>query len=132
MSDFLDRFGQVNNHGTSYFSAARQGTIVGLLCIGTLIGCLFCGWLVGKIGRKYTISASAFFYILGVIIEIISTTSWTQFSMGRFTAGLGIGSLSTAVPMYQSESCPKTIRSVMSVLIVPNEASNFGTAVLPC
>lgn len=30
--------------------------------------------------------------------------------MGRFTAGLGIGALSTVVPMYQSESIPKRIR----------------------
>lgn len=30
--------------------------------------------------------------------------------MGRFAAGLGIGALSTVVPMYQSESIPKRIR----------------------
>jgi SP family sugar:H+ symporter-like MFS transporter len=30
--------------------------------------------------------------------------------MGRFAAGLGIGALSTVVPMYQSESIPKPIR----------------------
>lgn len=30
--------------------------------------------------------------------------------MGRFAAGLGIGALSTVVPMYQSESTPKRIR----------------------
>lgn len=30
--------------------------------------------------------------------------------MGRFVAGLGIGALSTVVPMYQSESIPKRIR----------------------
>jgi SP family sugar:H+ symporter-like MFS transporter len=32
--------------------------------------------------------------------------------MGRFVAGLGIGALSTVVPMYQSESIPKRIRGV--------------------
>src|SRR6187402_3801296 len=99
MSDFLERFGEGGK-----FSAARQGTIVGLLCIGTLVGCLTSGWLCDKIGRRYTISSSAFFYIIGVIIEITSSTQWVQFAMGRFTAGLGIGALSTSVPMYQSES----------------------------
>ena len=105
MSDFLERFGEDGK-----FSAARQGTIVGLLCIGTLVGCLTSGWLCDKIGRRYTISSSAFFYIIGVIIEITSSTQWVQFAMGRFTAGLGIGALSTSVPMYQSESVPKNIR----------------------
>lgn len=54
---------------------------------------------------------SAFFYIIGVIIEITSEDVWVQFAMGRFAAGLGIGALSTVVPMYQSESIPKRIRS---------------------
>ncbi|KAI9053190.1 hypothetical protein LZ554_003456 [Drepanopeziza brunnea f. sp. 'monogermtubi'] len=105
MSDFLDRFGE-----NGEFSAVRQGTIVGLLCIGTLIGCLVSGWLADKIGRRYTISSSAFFYIIGVVIEITSDRQWVQFAMGRFTAGLGIGALSTSVPMYQTESVPKNIR----------------------
>ncbi|XMA18173.1 hypothetical protein WAI453_010964 [Rhynchosporium graminicola] len=108
MDDFLERFGD-----EGIFSSARQGTIVGLLCIGTLIGCLVSGWLCDRIGRRYTISSSAFFYIIGVVIEITSQNSWVQFAMGRFTAGLGIGALSTSVPMYQSESVPKNIRGAM-------------------
>ncbi|KAK3064707.1 hypothetical protein LTS18_004708 [Coniosporium uncinatum] len=105
MSDFLERFGE-NGH----FSAIRQGTIVGLLAIGTLIGCLCSAPLADTFGRRLTISGSAFFYIIGVIIEVTSSTVWVQFAMGRFTAGLGIGALSTVVPMYQSESIPRKIR----------------------
>lgn len=108
MSDFLERFGE-----NGEFSAVRQGTIVALLCAGTLVGCLASGVICDKIGRRYTISASAFFYIIGVIIEITSDTEWVQFAMGRFAAGLGIGALSTSVPMYQSESVPKSIRGAV-------------------
>ena len=107
MSDFIARFGEDGK-----FGAARAGTIVGLLCIGTLVGCLISGWMCDKIGRRYMISSSAFFYIIGVAIEVTSTHHWVQFAMGRFTAGLGIGALSTSVPMYQSESVPKSIRGV--------------------
>ncbi|KAH6662767.1 hypothetical protein B0J14DRAFT_553651 [Halenospora varia] len=105
MSDFLDRFGQ-----DGAFTPVRQGTIVALLCAGTLVGCLASGVICDKIGRKWTISSSAFFYIIGVVIEITSERQWVQFAMGRFAAGLGIGALSTSVPMYQSESVPKAIR----------------------
>jgi SP family sugar:H+ symporter-like MFS transporter len=105
MSDFLARFGQDGK-----FSAVRQGTIVGLLCIGTLTGCLLSGWICDRLGRKWTISSAAFFYIIGVVIEVSSERQWVQFAMGRFTAGIGIGALSTSVPMYQSESVPKNIR----------------------
>ncbi|KAF2008540.1 general substrate transporter [Aaosphaeria arxii CBS 175.79] len=105
MPDFIERFGD-----NGEFSAVRQGTIVGLLAIGTMIGCLSSAPLADTFGRRLTISGSAFFYIIGVIIEITSKTVWAQFAMGRFTAGLGIGALSTVVPMYQSESIPKRIR----------------------
>ncbi|KAG0652532.1 Hexose transporter 2 [Hyphodiscus hymeniophilus] len=113
MSDFLQRFGQRNatEQEIFYFSPARQGTIVALLSAGTLVGCLGSGWICDTIGRRFTISAAAFFYIIGVIIEITSSTVWPQFAMGRFVAGLGIGALSVAVPMYQSESVPKNIRA---------------------
>jgi SP family sugar:H+ symporter-like MFS transporter len=67
--------------------------------------------LADTFGRRLTISGSAFFYIIGVIIEITSEKAWIQFAMGRLVAGLGIGALSTVVPMYQSESIPKRIRS---------------------
>lgn len=108
MSDFLARFGQDGK-----FTAVRQGTIVSLLCAGTLVGCLASGRFCDTMGRRYTISAAAFFYIIGVIIETTSTTFWVQFAMGRFVAGLGIGALSTSVPMYQSESVPKNIRGAV-------------------
>ncbi|TKA64035.1 hypothetical protein B0A49_07358 [Cryomyces minteri] len=108
MSDFVERFGE-----NGAFSAVRSGTIVGLLSAGTLIGCLISAPLADKLGRRYTISASAFFYIVGVLIEITSSTDWVQFAMGRFAAGLGIGALSTSVPMYQSESIPKAIRGAV-------------------
>lgn len=107
-TDFIARFGQNGS-----FSNARQGTIVGLLCIGTLLGCLISAPVADRIGRKLSISFWAFFYIVGVIIEITSDTKWYQFAIGRLVAGFGIGSLSTCVPMYQSESIPRRIRGAV-------------------
>ncbi|KAF2753871.1 MFS monosaccharide transporter-like protein [Pseudovirgaria hyperparasitica] len=108
-SDFRQRFAE---HGRD-FSNARSGTIVALLCIGTLLGCLISAPLADRIGRRYTISSAALFYIIGVIIEITSSTKWYQFAIGRLVAGLGIGALSVTVPMYQSESVPKKIRGTI-------------------
>ncbi|KAK7731298.1 hexose transporter hxt5 [Botryosphaeria dothidea] len=109
MSDFISRFADSNGN----FSPARNGTIVGLLCIGTLLGCLISAPLADKIGRKLSISFWAFFYIIGVIIEITSDQVWAQFAVGRLIGGFGIGSLSTCVPMYQSESVPAAIRGAV-------------------
>jgi len=108
MSDFLNRFAE-NGH----FTPAREGTIVGLFSIGCLVGCLISPSFADRLGRKYSISASAFLYIVGIIIEITSTTVWAQFAMGRFVSGLGIGAMSSLVPMWQSETIPKSIRGAV-------------------
>ena len=34
--------------------------------------------------------------------------------MGRFVAGLGVGALSAAVPMYQAEAAPSQIRGTLT------------------
>ncbi|KAH6888455.1 general substrate transporter [Thelonectria olida] len=113
MNDFAKRFGEEQSDGSFTFSAARQGTIVGLLCVGCLIGSLISGKMSDVVGRRLTISASALFTCVGTIIEISSTTQWAQFAVGRLVTGLGIGALSVVVPMYQSESSPAIIRGVL-------------------
>jgi len=112
MDDYARRFGELKN-GSYSFSAARQGTIVGLVCVGALIGALVSGKLADTIGRRLTISASAFFTCVGTVIEISSDTDWPQFAVGRLVTGLSIGALSVVVPMYQSESVPPVIRGVV-------------------
>lgn len=113
MDDYAKRFGELQSDGSYTFTAARQGTIVGLLCIGCLIGSLISGKLSDVIGRRLAISASALFTCVGTIIEISSTAQWAQFAVGRLVTGLGVGALSVVVPMYQSESSPAIIRGVL-------------------
>lgn len=113
MHDYGRRFGSINDDGTISFSAARQGTIVGLMSIGALIGALLGGKMADKFGRRMSISLSAFFTCAGTIIEISSSTYWVQLAIGRLVTGLSIGSMSVVVPMYQSESVPAVIRGVV-------------------
>lgn len=112
MDDYARRFGALED-GQYSFSAARQGTIVGLVCVGALIGALVSGKLADTIGRRLSISAAAFFTCVGTVIEISSSTNWPQFAVGRLITGLSIGALSVVVPMYQSESVPAVIRGVV-------------------
>lgn len=113
MLDYASRFGELNSEGVYEFSAARQGTIVGLLPIGCLLGALIAGQLADRIGRRLAISLTALWACVGNVIEISSQTSWVQFAIGRLVTGASIGALSVLVPMYQSESSPAIIRSVL-------------------
>lgn len=135
MEDYAHRFGELQPDGTYFFSAPRQGTIVALLPAGALFGALAAGKLADWQGRRTAISASAFFSCIGTVIEISADTSWVQFAIGRLINGLGIGALSVAVPMYQSESAPDIIRGMLTASyqlaltfgIVLAEAINLGT-----
>ena len=114
MADFEQRFGTLDaDTGLYQFSAIRQGTMVGLLCVGALLGSLAGGRAADVLGRRLAISVSAVASCAGTAIEISSQTAWAQFAVGRMVTGLGIGALSVAVPMYQSESAPAQLRGVL-------------------
>lgn len=119
MEDFRLRFatcGIPDDASTCQFSNVRSGLIVGLLSIGTLFGALFgapCVFFpfyrsyvtdVGVrtadyLGRRYAMVVECGLFIVGVIIQIASTTVWQQFAVGRLVSGLAVGALSAAVPM---------------------------------
>ncbi|KAG5970968.1 hypothetical protein E4U55_001351 [Claviceps digitariae] len=135
MDDFAQRFGQRQADGSYDFSAARQGTIVGMVSVGALLGSLISGKMSDLIGRRMCISAAAFFTCVGTAIEISSSTHWAQFAVGRLISGLSIGALSVVVPMYQSECAPTIIRGVIvasyqlliTLGIWTAEMVNYGT-----
>ncbi|EGN97272.1 hypothetical protein SERLA73DRAFT_183939 [Serpula lacrymans var. lacrymans S7.3] len=117
MPDFLVRFGSCGTPGvasTCSFSDVREGLIVALLSIGTLVGALAGAPTADFLGRRYAMSVECFVFVVGVIIQISSEHVWQQFAVGRFISGLGVGSLSAAVPMYQAETAPPQIRGTLT------------------
>ncbi len=112
MEDYGRRFGDLNDQGGYSFSAAKQGTIVGLLPVGCLVGALVAGRIADIFGRRIAICVSALWSCVGILIEITSSTAWYQFAIGRLVTGVSIGALSVVVPMYQSESSPTIIRGI--------------------
>ncbi|RAO70058.1 uncharacterized protein BHQ10_006070 [Talaromyces amestolkiae] len=112
MSDFQMRFAQHSDSGY-YFSNVRSGLIVGLMSIGTMIGALAASPLADRFGRKMSITFWCIIHMVGIIVQIATTTHWYQVAIGRLIAGLGVGALSSLVPMYQSESAPRHVRGAM-------------------
>ncbi|KAH8892767.1 general substrate transporter [Thozetella sp. PMI_491] len=114
MKDFGQRFGAYDASSSGYeFSAVRQGAMTGFLQLGCLAGALAAGRMADYLGRRLAISASALWTMVGVIIEVSSSTAWQQFAVGRLVTGIGIGSMSVVVPMYQSESSPAILRGIL-------------------
>ena len=64
------------------------------------------------VGRKWGIVVSCLVFSIGVALQT-AATSLSPFIVGRVWAGLGVGLVSTLVPMYQSECSPKWIRGAV-------------------
>ena len=74
-------------------------------------------------------------FIIGVVIQMPSETSWVQVAIGRLIAGADVGALSILVPMYTSETGPRQVRGALvstyqlfiTAGIFTADAINFGT-----
>ncbi|KAG7908944.1 hypothetical protein KL906_003175 [Ogataea polymorpha] len=113
MPDFKNRFGQINGEGERYLSNVRTGLMISIFNIGCALGGLTLGRLADSKGRKVGIMLTMIVYIVGIVIQIASITSWVQFFIGRIISGLAVGSVSVLCPMFISETSPKEIRGAL-------------------
>ncbi|KAJ5865015.1 hexose carrier protein [Penicillium soppii] len=83
-------------------NSTGKGAVIASFQIGALIGALSCTVLSDRLGRRKTIFLGA---ILTVIGQVLQTSAYTliQFTVGRIILGMGVGQLSVAVPVWQSE-----------------------------
>jgi MFS family permease len=107
LDDFVKTFPQidtVNTTGTEKSSnSTLQGFTVATFVIGALFGALSCSWSGDHFGRRNVIFFAAVCSLIGLILEA-SAFSLAQFIVGRVLIGLGIGQMSSIVPVWQSET----------------------------
>lgn len=113
MPDFVNRFGQLNSEGDHYLSKVRVGLMISIFNIGCAIGGVTLGRTGDIYGRKKGLMITMVVYIVGIIIQIASISSWVQYFIGRIVSGLGVGSVSVLAPMFISETSPKAIRGTL-------------------
>ncbi|KAK7957793.1 MFS monosaccharide transporter [Apiospora saccharicola] len=129
MASFKQVFGTWDAETGKYlFSSTRSGLIVGLLSIGNLFGALVAGPLADRLGRKLPIMLACLIYGIGAVVQITSQHVWYQVALGRWTGGLGVGALSTLVPLATSETSPTNIRGLV-VSPVDNSVSGYQMSV---
>ena len=135
MPDWLRTFGHPVPVSSTFpdgygISSSQRSLVVSILSAGTFFGpfyhpAIFCqssdfiylGALAAApiadiIGRKWGIVVSCLVFSVGIAIQTASTAI-APFVVGRAWAGLGVGLVSTLVPMYQSECSPKWIRGAI-------------------
>ncbi|KAI0777078.1 general substrate transporter [Irpex lacteus] len=106
----------VNDSGT-------KGWLVSILELGAWVGVLITGYLADKLSRKYTIVLAVCIFCIGVIVQTAAFHPSSIYG-GRFVTGLGVGSLSMAVPLYNAELAPPEVRG--SLVALQQLAITFG------
>ncbi|KAK5702960.1 Ribulose bisphosphate carboxylase large chain [Elasticomyces elasticus] len=96
-------------------SRAEIGTMVAILEVGALIASLAVGRIGDIIGRRKTILYGAMIFVVGGTCQSFAT-GMSMMMLGRFVAGLGVGALSTIVPIYQSEISPPHNRGLLACM----------------
>lgn len=101
-----------NAFGLAKASASIQSNLSSNI-VSTFQGGAFFGSLLGyvvaeKFGRKSVLYASAFVFVVGVILQMIGRISLLY--AGRALTGIGIGASSMDLPIYIGEIAPSAIR----------------------
>ncbi|KAK7677399.1 hypothetical protein QCA50_019615 [Cerrena zonata] len=95
------------------FTSSELSLIVSILSVGTFFGALSAPLFADSIGRRWTVLISTFFvFNLGIILQT-AATSIPLLCVGRLIGGLGVGMISSVVPLYQAETLPEWIRGAV-------------------
>lgn len=99
--------------GSGKFTSGESSLIVSILSLGTFIGSLAGSYFADKVGRRTTIIFSTLVvFNVGVVLQTASA-GINLLCAGRVIGGLGVGLISSCVPLYQAECTPKWIRGAL-------------------
>ena len=85
--------------------------------VGATFGAIFTFALGDRFGRKVYVIGGAILVIFGAIIQ---TTSYgiAQFLIGRLVAGVGLGFMTTVIPVWLAECALPTNRGRMMAMML--------------
>ena len=99
-------------------SGIQQGLLTSILELGAWVGTLANGYLADALGRRVTVLVAVIVFCVGVIVQAC-TESKDYVYGGRFVTGLGVGSLSMVVPLYNAELvCSLFISQCLRFLLI--------------
>jgi hypothetical protein len=109
-------------------SRAEVGTMVAILEVGAFISSLTVGRIGDILGRRKTILYGSMIFVVGGALQTFAT-SMAMMMVGRIIAGLGVGMLSTIVPVYQSEISPPHNRGKLACIEFSGNIIGYTTSV---
>ncbi|KUJ08630.1 uncharacterized protein LY89DRAFT_711641 [Mollisia scopiformis] len=107
---------------------AEVGTMVAILEIGAFCSSLVVGRVGDIIGRRRTIFYGSCIFFTGGALQSFAN-GMPMMLLGRIIAGVGVGMLSTIVPVYQSEISPPHNRGKLACIEFTGNITGYATSV---
>ncbi|XP_078173237.1 sugar transport protein MST4-like [Carex rostrata] len=146
MDDFLKKFfysvyvrklehNYVQKSKYCIFNSQTLQLFTSSLYLAGIIATFFASYTTRHLGRKLTIVAAGFFFIIGVIFGA-AAQNLGMLIIGRIFLGCGVGFANQAVPLFLSEVAPAKIRGGLNILFQLNvtvgilfaDLVNYGAA----
>lgn len=124
----MTRRGSYFNHYFNQPTRAQIGTMVAILEVGAFVASLSVGRIGDMIGRRKTILYGSIVFFIGGALQTFAT-GMSMMILGRIIAGLGVGALSTIVPVYQSEISPPHNRGKLACIEFTGNISGYAASV---
>lgn len=113
--------------------SATYAMISGAMALGGTLGVILVGFLQDRIGRRFTLVCSCFFYIGSALVSHFAS-SWQMLAAGRFLTGVALGASSSTAPMFIGELAPPALRgalvTVNQTMICLGSLIGFGASKL--
>jgi len=104
---------------------SKKGWLTSILELGAWLGTMLSGFMAETASRKYGILIATGVFIIGVVVQATAISAGHNAILGgRFITGMGVGSLSMIVPMYNAEVAPPEVRG--SLIALQQLAICFG------
>ncbi len=102
--------------------------MVAILEVGAFIASISVGRIGDMLGRRRTILYGSMIFFVGGACQTFAT-GMPMLYVGRITAGLGVGALSTIVPVYQSEISPPHNRGKLACIEFSGNVAGYAASV---
>ena len=107
---------------------AEIGTMVAILEVGAFVASISVGRIGDLIGRRRTILYGSLVFVVGGACQTFAN-GMPMMLVGRIIAGLGVGALSTIVPVYQSEISPPHNRGKLACIEFTGNVAGYAASV---
>jgi SP family galactose:H+ symporter-like MFS transporter len=90
-------------------SGFEQGLLVGVLPLGAMAGGILAGPVADRLGRRSTLMLAGVLFAVGTVLAVVAP-GFVVLVIARAITGVGVGTASSAGPLYLSEIAPPELR----------------------